>query len=88
MNVANDEGQRAIHYAASNGHTESILQLYDLGADPNVTNNYQETAAHLASAEGNRCHIRHFAGLGRSSLISWCVCFVMTHCVLAFLPHL
>jgi hypothetical protein len=48
---ANDEGQRAIHCAASNGHTESVLQLYDLGADPNVT---KITPAHLASAEGNQ----------------------------------
>jgi ankyrin repeat protein len=58
LNIANDEGQRAMHYAASNGHLDTMLQLYELGADPEAKNNYKETAIHLASAEGNNKRAR------------------------------
>ncbi|MBN3272393.1 PSD10 ATPase, partial [Polyodon spathula] len=54
LNVANENGCRPLHYAASKDRYEIAQMLLEKGADPNATNKLECTPLHRASAKGNR----------------------------------
>ena len=53
VNAIGDMGFTALHYAAMNGRLTVAKRLLDLGADPNIRNEWGQTAAVVAMNGGH-----------------------------------
>lgn len=53
INVADDKGWTALHFAANRGHDELVLLLTDRGADVNAQDSAGNTPLHLAARRGH-----------------------------------
>ena len=53
LNVVDEYGATALHWASQEGHSEIMKMLIKAGADVNVVNKYGITALHLASLLGH-----------------------------------
>lgn len=49
LNIENGSGNTALHIAVSKRYLDLTRLLIALGADPNRTNNHQDTPRHLAA---------------------------------------
>ncbi|KAH9365460.1 hypothetical protein HPB48_008912 [Haemaphysalis longicornis] len=58
VDVANETGQTALHYAASKGHLDVARVLLEHHADINAQDSYGSTPLHRAASLG-RCPIVH-----------------------------
>mmetsp|Transcript_17807 Transcript_17807/g.58577 ORF Transcript_17807/g.58577 Transcript_17807/m.58577 type:complete len:229 (-) Transcript_17807:912-1598(-) len=58
MNVANEDGDTALHVSAYNGHVEIVRELVRAGSSPASSNNYGATPLH-AAASGGRVEVVH-----------------------------
>ena len=55
VQISNEDGQQAVHYAASSDsprRVETFQLLYDLGANPDAKNWHGETPLQMAAAYG------------------------------------
>jgi hypothetical protein len=48
LNAQNKSGNTALHWAALNGHLESVKKLLEYGADPTITNQKGHDAVYEA----------------------------------------
>lgn len=53
VDVVDDEGEGAIHWASIDNHTDALCLLVEAKAEPDLQNRNQRTALHLAMREGN-----------------------------------
>jgi hypothetical protein len=53
VNTRDNNGKTALHYAAENGHQQTVQKLIKLGADPNIRDQEGKTAWDLAIRNGH-----------------------------------
>ncbi|KAF5363277.1 hypothetical protein D9756_000056 [Leucocoprinus leucothites] len=64
INAINSDGQTALHYAAENGHSETVRCLAELGADLSTEDADGRTALHFSAENGHSETVRCLAELG------------------------
>ena len=63
-NVTDEHGNTPLHYAASEGHVESMLLLLEAAAEKDQPGNHRMTPLFIAAQNGHLDVIRHLVEVG------------------------